>query len=119
MRKFTPVTPSLPVNPIPAQSQTSQPFDSSPMIQDIPEPVVNPMPSSPIPATLRHSDTPDTPASPSFVTPPSSPVQLPDSEASCPSPNPVTITETQPQVRRSTRIRNPPKRYNPAEYDLT
>ena len=130
LRKFTPVTPSLPgptpntvinpnpqpVNPIPASSQRNQPFDPSPVIQNIPEPVVNPEPSSPI--APSHSDTPESPASPSFVTPPSSPVQLPDiPEASCPSPNPVP--QVQPQVRRSTRIRNPPKRYNPAEYDLT
>ena len=32
---------------------------------------------------------------------------------------PMNEPETKPQVRRSTRIRNPPKRYNPAEYDLT
>ena len=59
------------------------------------------------------------------MTPPSSPVQeTPDiPEASCPTPSPVNVAskepEIQPPVRRSTRIRNPPKRYNPAEYDLS
>ena len=134
LRKFTPVTPSLPgptpntavnhnpqpVNPIPTRAQIYQPFDPSPVIQDIPEPVVNPVPHSPLAPTSNHSDTPESPASPSFVTPPSSPVQLPAiPEPSSPTPNPVPLPQAQPQVRRSTRIRNPPKRYNPAEYDLT
>ena len=77
-----------PINPIPARSQINQPFDPSPVIQNIPEPVVNPVPSSPL--APSHNDIPESPASPSFVTPPSSPVQLPDiPEASCPTPNPV------------------------------
>ena len=104
------------VNPIPTRIQISQPFDPAPE-----EPIVNSMPSPPTP---RFIDIPNSPTSPSFVTPPSSPVQVPDiPEASCPPPEPVTLPinepETHPQVRRSTRIRNPPKRYNPAEYDLT
>ena len=130
LKKFTPVTPVLPgptpnaafnpspqlFNPTPVtnRSQRSQPFDSAPT-----EPFVNSSPPTP-----RFIDIPDSPTSPSFVTPPSSPAQAPGiPEASCPTPEPVTLPtnepETQPQVRRSTRIRNPPKRYNPAEYDLS
>ena len=82
------------------------------------------MPSSPTPTTPSLEKIPDSPSSPSFETPPSSPIQMPDiPEASCPNPSPATLPakepEFQPQVRRSSRIRNPPKRYNPAEYDLT
>ena len=44
-------------------------------------------------------------------------------EASGPTPKPMTLPtkepEIEPPVRRSTRIRKPPKKYNPAEYDLS
>ena len=126
LRKFTPMTPSLPgpspstVNPTPI----SKPVNPTP-VQETSKPFVTPEPSSPSPPTPQFAEIPDSPTSPSFMTPPSSPVhELPDiPEASDHSPSPVIVAskepETQLPVRRSTRIRNPPKRYNPAEYDLS
>ena len=114
LKQFTPVTPRMPgptpntvdLNPIP---QTQIPLNPIP-VNERSQHFVDPAPSSPV--------------SPSFVTPPSSPVQSQSNpEASYPPHNPVTLPsnepEKQPPVRRSGRIRNPPVRYNPAEYDLS
>ena len=85
LKKFTPVTPSLP-GPKPTTSQVEpsthspttsshsyQHFDSVPTSQDVDQ-----MPSSPIQPSPRLADNPETPSSPTFVTPPSSPVLNPN-----------------------------------------
>ena len=128
LKQFTPVTPGMPgptpntVHPTP-QPDNQKPFNPIPE-PVLPKPVVNTGPHNPTPPTPQFEDVTESPASPSYVTPPSSPVQSPDiPEASCPTTEPATLPskepEIEPQVRRSTRIRNPPKRYNPAEYDLS
>ena len=128
LKQFTPVTPGMPgptpnsVNPIP-QPSDQQPFNPHPE-PELPKPVVNTGPNTPIAPTPQFEDVTESPASPSYVTPPSSPVQSPEiPEASNPTPKPVSVQnkepEIEPPVRRSNRIRKPPKRYNPAEYDLS
>jgi len=129
LKKFTPVTPALP-GPNPNASY----FD--PHVNPIPhQPVVNPIPtpdlvntpalsppSSPPPQLRDPPSTPRSPPeSPTFMTPPSSPSEPVNNnpEAICipPNPVPVTLPTPEPQVvvpRRSTRIRIPTKRYNPA-----
>ena len=123
LKQFTPVTPSMPgptpnlVNPTP---QTQVPLNPTPAKERL-QHFVDPAPSPTTPPIPQLEDIPNSPASPSFVTPPSSPVQpQSDQEASLPLPNePVTLPSNEPPVRRSGRIRKPPVRYNPAEYDLT
>ena len=125
LKQFTPVTPGMPgptPNAVP-QSSNQQPFNPVPE-PELPKPVVNTGPNTPIAPTPQFEDVTESPASPSYVTPPSSPVQSPDiPEASGPTPKPMTLPtkepEIEPPVRRSTRIRKPPKKYNPAEYDLS
>ena len=82
---------------------------------------VNPAPSTPTPPIPQLEDIPNSPSSPSFMTAPSSPVETQSNQKdSLPLPNePVTLPSNEPPVRRSGRIRKPPVRYNPAEYDLT
>ena len=128
LKKFTPVTPGMP-GPTPTTvNQTPQPRSQQPLHPapepEVSQPFVHTGPSTPVPTTPQFEDVTESPASPSYVTPPTSPVQSPDvPEASCPTPKPVTLPtnepEIGPQLRRSTRIRKPPKRYNPAEYDLS
>ena len=125
LKQFTPVTPGMPgptPNTVP-QSSNQQPFDPIPE-PELPKPVVNTGPSTSIAPTPQFEDVTESPASPSYVTQPSSPVQSPDiPEASGPTPKPMTLPTKEPEiehpVRRSTRIRKPPKKYNPAEYDLS
>ena len=123
LRKFTPVTPSMPgpnpdtgnqqVNPSPARSHIPQLFDPTPTSQEQETPqVVNP-PSFPVssPPTPQRVDVPSTPASPSspsFITPPSSPI-TPN------LPEPVNVQPSFPETptlpRRSTRVSRPPDRF--------
>ena len=125
LRKFTPMTPSLPgpspnVNPTPAGNLIYQPVNPTP-VGERSQPFVNLEPSPPMPLTPQLADIPSSPPSPTFVTPPSSPVQSSNSEARNPTPTPVILPNNEPEMqpRRSGRIRNPPKRFNPAEYDLS
>ena len=115
LKKFTPVTPSLP-GPKPTTSQVEpsthspttsshsyQHFDSVPTSQDVDQ-----MPSSPIQPSPRLADNPETPSSPTFVTPPSSPVLNPNvPESAGVQPN---LPETPNFPRRSTRVSRPPDR---------
>ena len=121
LRKFNPFTPTLPgpsqnhspVAPMLPRESENQPFvPPTPVIQP-PEHVTLPAPSSPTPAS---PPMPSSPPSPTFVTPPSSPV-APDIPNTTPDP-PSAPVEPPIQPRRSTRVRIPTKRYNPAEYDL-
>ena len=124
LRKFTPVTPSMPgpnpdtgnqqVNPSPTRSHIPQLFDPTPTSQEQETPqVVNP-PSFPVssPPTPQRVDVPSTPASPSspsFITPPSSPMMTPN------LPEPVNVQPSFPETptlpRRSTRVSRPPDRF--------
>ena len=72
---------------------------------------VDPAPSSPILPAPQHEEIPNSPASPTFLTPPSSPVQSQSiPEAINPSPEPVALPETPMLPRRSTRVTKPPDR---------
>ena len=120
LRKFTPFTPSLPgpsqnhVPVVPMPPSENQSFlPPSPVVSEPSEPVTLPVPSSPAPSS---PPMPSSPPSPTFVTPPSSPV-APDIPSTSPDP-PSAPVEPPFQPRRSTRVRIPTKRYNPAEYDL-
>ena len=119
LRKFTPVTPSLP-GPSPLSSHVTPPapqdrspniqhFDSPPMRQDFPTTPTNPVPSLPVTPNHRMVDVPSSPDSPSFTTPPSSPI-VPNVPTAVPSDLPETPT----LPRRSTRINlgRPPDRLN-------
>ena len=120
LRKFTPFTPSLPgpsqnhfpVMPIPPSENQSF-LPPSPVVSEPSEPVTLPVPTSPAPSS---PPLPSSPPSPTFVTPPSSPV-APDIPSTSPDP-PSAPVELPFEPRRSTRVRIPTKRYNPAEYDL-
>ena len=109
LRQFTPVTQPQPgprpdYHPIAdPEPQVSLPQNPAPVVSD-PEPVVSvpePVVSVPVPQTTNPSPQPvaqpTTPGSPSFVTPPSTPVAT-----------------TPP--RRSTRVRKPPVRFGYDEF---
>ena len=121
LRKFTPMTPSLPgpspnINPTPAGDQNYQPVNPTPVrersqhfdhplgIQNYPESRSPPRIATPesIPTTPSIPEAPSSPASPSFITPPSSPVSSPS------SPEAVGVQPTSPETpifpRRSTRV---------------
>ena len=121
LKKFTPVTPTLP-GPSPNASYYEPTVNPNRPTELNPQPVVNPIPTSdqtnipaispPIspPRQLREpaSSAPTTPESPTFVTPPSSPAltpTLPDSVGEQP-----TLPETPTLPRRSTRVSRPPDR---------
>ena len=78
LKQFTPVTPRMPgptpntvdLNPIP---QTQIPLNPIP-VNERSQHFVDPAPSSPTSPTPQFEDIPNSPVSPSFVTPPSSPV---------------------------------------------
>ena len=124
LRKFTPVTPSMPgPNPESGRQQVDpfsvrnpiipQQFDPIPTTQEIPDEANSPtMPSTiPSPLTPRQVDIPDfqaSPSSPSFVTPPSSPVATPN--LSDPVGVQPALPETPKLPRRSTRVSQPPDR---------
>ena len=132
LRKFTPVTPSMPgpnpstgnhqTNPSPSSSEIPQHFEPTPVSQYTPETVSSPtLPESmsadfplfpaPVssPSTPRLADTPSPPASPSspsFMTPPSSPAMTPNTS------EPVGVQPETPTLpRQSTRARRPPDRF--------
>ena len=117
LKQFTPVTPGMPgptpntVNPTP-QPQSQIPINPTPVQHNERlQHFVDPAPSSPIPPARQLERIPNSPTSPTFVTPPSSPVQsqgIP--EASHSSPEPVTLPETPMLPRRSTRVTKPPDR---------
>ena len=128
LKKFTPVTPSLPgpnpnssylepqfarpeLNPNPAGNSQSYP----PVVEPIPTPdLPNLALSPPASPSPQFSEPPSTPESPTFVTPPSSPSRTPN--LSEPVGNQPILPET-PKVpgtvpRRSTRVNlgQPPDR---------
>ena len=105
LRQFTPVTQAQPgprPNFVDLEPQVNLPQNPVPVVSD-PEPVVSvpePVVSVPVPQTPTPSPQvaqPTTPGSPSFVTPPSTPVAT-----------------TPP--RRSTRVRKPPVRFGYDEF---
>ena len=124
LRKFTPVTPSLPgpspnasycepqVNPIPPRtSQNHQPVGNS---IPPPEPEVVPALPSPPRPSLQLREPPSTPESPTFETPPSSPTtSLPDSVVDQPA-----LPETPTLPRRSTRVSRPPDRWSYSQFTV-
>ena len=117
LRKFTPLTPSLP-GPSPLSSHVTPPalqdkspniqhFDSPPMGEDYPAMPTNSIPSSPITPNPVMVDVPSSPDSPSFETPPSSPATVPMSPEISASP---ISQETPVLPRRLSRVSRPPEK---------
>ena len=131
------MTPTLP-GPSPNASYYEPPVNPNlPPVSFKPQPVINPIPTSDpsdIPALSTPSSpprqlrepagVPSTPESPTFMTPPSSPSEPVNGNPEAisePNPSPLPpVSAPEPQIlpRRSTRVRIPTKRYDPAEYDL-
>ena len=86
------------------QPQGQMPLNPNP-VQERLQHFIDPSPSSPVTPAPQREQTPNSPASPTFVTPPSSPVQSQSiPEASNPSPEPAALPETPILPRRSTRV---------------
>ena len=133
LRKFTPVTPSMPGPspsqtignqqvdpPSPARNSISQHFDPAPTIQVNPDllnsPTTQDGTSSPLtPKKVATPDSPASPSSPSFITPPSSPFASDNPsepvEVQPAVPETSTLPETPTLPRRSTRVSRPPDRW--------
>ena len=133
LRKFTPVTPSMPGPspsqtignqqvdpPSPARNSISQHFDPAPTIQVNPDllnsPTTQDGTSSPLtPKQVATPDSPASPSSPSFITPPSSPIASDNPsepvEVQPAVPETSTLPETPTLPRRSTRVSRPPDRW--------
>ena len=139
LRKFTPVTPRLPgpsphtgtwrpTNYQPVESETYQPVETSYSESQAPNTPArshfhqhfDPIPTIPetslyTPTTPRTEEALNSPNSPSFVTPPSSPVtqhDSPESRGVQPNlPETSTLPETPTLPRRSTRVSRPPDRW--------
>ena len=117
LKQFTPVTPSMPgptpntANPNP-QPTSKIPLNHDP-VQERLQHFIDPSPSPPVTPAPQLERTHNSPASPTFVTPPSSPVQSQSiPEPISPSPEPVALPETPILPRRSTRVNlgQPPDR---------
>ena len=131
LKKFTPVTPTLP-GPSPNASYCEPSVNPTRPTSDLnPQPVVNPIPTPDLndnaalnpptspPRQLREPPSaPSTPESPSFVTPPSSPATTPAATPNLPDPvgEQPTIPETPTLPRRSTRVSRPPDRYGYSKF---
>ena len=131
LKKFTPVTPTLP-GPSPNASYCEPYVNPTPPTSDLtPQPVFDPIPtpdptnipalSTPAspPRQLREPpSTPNTPESPSFVTPPSSPATTPAATPNLPDPvqEQPNLPETPTLPRRSTRVSRPPDRYGYSKF---
>ena len=136
LKKFTPVTPSLPgpspnsgyyepqENPaIPSRSQIYQPVANPSPTPEIgfdnptaPSSPPHPTPGSPTPPAFQSREPPNTPESPTFVTPPSSPGMTPNLPDPVGEQPPLPAYETPTLPRRSTRISRPPDRWGYSQF---